>query len=425
MVVARAGQQVKAGTRVRLPDLIGVGVLTAAFPPELVDLAIDEWDAREERVRMLPARLMAYYAMALAMHFDSGYGEVWNRLLSGLSWGKRYRQRVEVEMAPSTAALTKARQRLGFEPMTAVLGTSMQRIGQGAREAPWAYFHGLRKLAIDGFTVNVVKTPDNVAEFGMPANDTGTGPFPQVRIVALAETGTRSLQGVRVGPLSEGEQTMARQLWPSCGPGDVVVGDRGFLSYEDLRAIIDAGSHTVLRVKSDVDLPVLAVLPDGSYLSRIAEPGASRRMRRKRLPVKDIPGIPVRVIEYSVAAEDEDGGAVSEVFALVTTLTDHEAYPIEDFPDLYHDRWQIETAIGDVETRLRRGPRAVLRSKSPDMVRQEIYGLLCVYQAIRALIVAGAQETGLDPDRISFTRTKQAAERHLSDDSAFSPGGLV
>ena len=422
LVVARVGQ-VRVGTRVRLPDLVGVGVLTAAFPPELVDLAIDEWDARGERARVLPARLMAYYAMAMAMHFDSGYGEVWNKLLSGLSWARRYRQRVRAGVAPSTAALTKARQRLGWEPMAAVLDTSMRRIEAGPREAPWAYFHGLRVLAIDGFTMNVAKTPDNVEEFGVPANDTGVGSFPRVRVVALAETGTRSLQGVRVGPLSEGEQTMARRLWPSCGRGDVVVGDRGFLSYEDLRAIIDSGAHAVLRAKADIDLPVLAVAPDGSYLSRIADPRASKRMRRKHLPAQDIPGIAVRVIEYSVAAEDEDGGEVSEVFALVTTLTDHEAYPIEDFPDLYHERWQLETAIGDVETRLRPGPHAVLRSKSPDMVRQEIYGLLCTYQAIRALIAAGAEETGLDPDRISFTRAKQAAERHLSDDSAFSPCG--
>jgi hypothetical protein len=423
LVVARTDQQVRVGTQVRLPDLIGVGVLTAAFPPELVDLAIDEWDAREERVRMLPARLMAYFAMAMAVHVGCGYGEVWNKLLSGLGWARRYRQRVEVGMAPSTAALTKARQRLGWEPVAAVLDTSMRRLDAGPQEAPWAYFHGLRVLAIDGFTLNVAKTPDNVAGFGIPGNDLGVGPFPQVRVVALAEVGTRSLQGVRVGPLSEGEQPMARHLWPRCGRGDVVVGDRGFLSYQDLRDIIDSGAHAVLRAKADIDLPVLAVASDGSYLSRIADPEASRRLRRKRLPAADIPGIPVRVIEYSVAAADEDGGEVSEVFALVSTLTDHDAYPIEDFPDLYHDRWRLETAIGDVETRLLPGPRAVLRSKSPDMVRQEIYGLLCTYQAIRALIVAGAQDTGLDPDRISFTRTRQAAERHLSDDSAFSPCG--
>ena len=178
LVVARTDQQVRVGMQVRLPDLIGAGVLTAAFPPELVDLAIDEWDAREERVRMLPARLMAYFAMAMAVHFGCGYGEVWNKLLSGLVWAKRYRQRVDVGMAPSTAALTKARQRLGWEPMAAVLDTSMRRIEAGPQEAPWAYFHGLRVLAIDGFTVNVAKTPDNVKGFGLPCNDTGVGSVP-------------------------------------------------------------------------------------------------------------------------------------------------------------------------------------------------------------------------------------------------------
>jgi hypothetical protein len=296
----------------------------------------------------------------------------------------------------------------------------MRPIEAGPREAPWAYFHGLRKLAIDGFTMNVPKTPTNAAEFGMGSNGTGEAAFPQVRTVALAETGTRCLQGVGVGPLGDGEQTMARRLWPLCGSGDVVVGDRGFLSYEDLSQILASGAHAVLRAKSDTDLPVLEVLGDGSYLSRIADPQASARLRRKGRTGADIPGIGVRVIEYSVSGDDHQS-ELSELFCLVTTMIDHEVHPVEDFPDLYHDRWQLETAIGEVETRLRGGPRAILRSKSPDMVRQEVYGLLCTYQAIRALIVAGAETAGIDPDRISFTRAKEAAARHISDDAAFSP----
>ena len=114
-------------------------------------------------------------------------------------------------------------------------------------------------------------------------------------------------------------------------------------------------------------------------------------------------------------------GAAGELICLVTTMLDPQAYPLAGFPDLYHDRWQLETAIGDVETRLRGGPDVVLRSKSPDMIRQEVYGLLCVYQALRALMSAGAEHAQLDPDRISFTRTMQAAARHLSEDAAFSP----
>jgi transposase IS4-like protein/DDE family transposase len=411
-------------TAVRLPDRIGIGVLTSAFPPELIDLAIEEWDVREERHRMLPARVMAYYAMACAMYFDDAYGEVWNKLLGGLEWARRYRRRRQVGMQPTTAALTKARARLGWEAMAEILEAGMTPLTAGPDEAPWAYFHRLRVLGVDGFTMNVAKTPTNVAGFGVPSNGDGSGAYPQVRVVALAETGTRSLQGAQVGPLTDGEQTMARVLWPRLGSGDVVVGDRGFLSHEDLTAIVATGAHAVLRVKADIDLPVLAVLSDGSWISRIADPKASRRLRRKGVASADIPGIEVRVIEYTLAGDPDHplgAGAESELFCLVTTLIDAERYPMEGFPDLYHDRWQIETAIGDVETRLRGGPDVVLRSKSPDMVRQEVYGLLCVYQAVRALMNAGAEHAEIDPDRVSFTRAMQAAARHLSDDAAFSP----
>ena len=409
---------------VRLPDRIGIGVLTAAFPPELVDLAIEEWDVREVRHRMLPARVMAYYAMACAMYFEDGYAEVWNKLLCGLEWARRYRQRRQVGMQPSTAALTKARARLGWQAMAAILDMAMTRLTAGPRVAPWAYFHGLRVLAVDGFTMNVVRTPATVAAFGVPGNGGGDGPYPQVRVVALAETGTGSLQGVRVGPLGDGEQTMARRLWPRLGPGDVVVADRGFLSHADLAAIVASGAHAVLRVKADTDLPVLRVLSDGSWVSRIADPGAARRLRRKGVTGADIPGIEVRVIEYTVAGDPGHPlgvGADSELFCLVTTLIDPVLYPMEGFAGLYAERWRIETAIGDVETRLRGGPDVVLRSKGPDMIYQEVYGLLCVYQAVHALMHAGAEHAQIDPDRISFTRTLQAAARHLSDDAAFSP----
>ena len=366
-----------------------------------------------------------YYAMACVLFLDSAYVEVWNRLLSGLSWARRYRARKQVGMQPSAAALVKGRVRLGWEAMAGILDTSMGALAAGADTAPWAYFHGLRKLAVDGFTMNVARTADNVEHFGTPSNAEGLAGYPQVRVLALAETGTRCLQGVAVGTLAQGEQTLARQVWARSGAGDVVVGDRNFLSHEDLAAIIAVGAHAVLRVKAGVDLPVLRVLADGSWMSRIADPAASRRMRRRKakVPAAQIPGIEVRVIEYTVESEPDEHGNVSasELFCLITTLLDEDAYPMADFPDLYHDRWRIETAIGDVETSLLGGPEVILRSQKPDLVRQEVYGLLCVYQAIRALIVAGAQQAGLDPDRISFTRAREAAARHVSDDAAFSP----
>jgi hypothetical protein len=394
-------------------------VLTAAFPADLVDAAVDEWDAREERSRILPARLMAYFAMAMVLFIDSGYGEVWNKLLSGLGWARTYRQRRQAGMQPSTAAIAKARARLGWEPLAELLRQSMVPAQSDPHTAPWAYWRGLRKLAIDGFTLNVQATKENGAEFTVPSGGSGEGAFPQARVVALAETGSRCLQGVQVGPLSVGEQTMARSLWPLLKGGDLVVADRLFLSHEDLAAVVATGADAIFRVKADVDLPVLEVLADGSFLSRIADPAVSARLRRCKTAPKDIPGITVRVIEYSVAAAGD--GEPGELFCLATTLSDPQGYPLEEFPDRYAERWQLETAIGDVETRLRGGPDVVLRSKSPAMVRQEIYALLCVYQAIRHLIATAADQHGLDPDRISFTRTLQAARRHASDEAALSP----
>ena len=407
-----------------MTDRIGIGVLTAVFTPEVVDAAVQRCGVREKRVRILPARVVVYYAMACSLFAEDGYGEVWNKLLSGLEWARRYRQRRQAKMQPSAAAIVKARGRLGWRVLAEALEAVMTPLAARAEEAPWAYFHGLRVLAIDGFCMNAAKTPANVTEFGMPSNATGAGPYPQVRVVALAESGTRSLQGVAVGGLSEGEQSLARLLWPRLDRGDVVVGDRNFLSHADLAAILATGAHAVLRVKADTDLPVLSVLPDGSWLSRVADPLASRRLRRKGLSGKDIPGIEVRVIEYSLSGDPEHplgAGTESELFCLAVTLTDPTTYPMEGFPDLYHDRWQLETAIGDVETRLRGGPDVVLRSQSPTLVRQDVYGLLCVYQAIRELITTAAEHACLDPDRISFTRAQQAAARHISEDAAFPP----
>jgi Insertion element 4 transposase N-terminal/Transposase DDE domain len=419
--VARAGQRVRAGGEAPLVDRIGIGVLTAAYPPDLVDAAVDLCDARELRKRDLPARLTVFYAMAMVLFFDCGYGEVWNKLLTGLSWARTFRLRRENRVQPSPAAISKARVRLGWEPLAELLGMSMVATQADPKDAPWAYWRGLRTLAIDGFTMNVQASKANDVEFGRPSNEKGEGAFPQVRTVALAETGSRTLQGVQVGPLSVGEQTLARRLWPLLSAGDLVVADRLFLSHEDLAAVAATGAHAIFRVKAGVDLPVLAVLPDGSFLSRIADPEQANKLRRKKTPPADIPGIAVRVIEYSVRADDDPDTTPGELFCLATTLLDHQAYPLREFPDRYAERWQIETAISEVETRLRGGPEIVLRSKSPDMVRQEVYALLCVYQAIRHLIATAAETAGIDPDRISFTRAVQAVRRHVSDEAALSP----
>jgi hypothetical protein len=291
---------------------------------------------------------------------------------------------------------------------------------QAGVEHEWAYVAGLHLVAIDGVVLDVPATEENGQEFGYPGNDAGDGPFPQVRVVAVAECGSRAVMGAAMGGLDVGEQGLTRELLGILGPGMLSVADRNFLSHGLLVTILATGAHVLWRAKADTDLPGrVKVLPDGTYLSRIADPKASARLRRQGTSGAEIPGITVRVIEYSVTTDD--GSGVSELVCLVTDLLDPQELTPTQAAEAYHQRWQLETALDELETGIRSGPDIVLRSKNPDMIRQEIYALLCTYQAIRTLICHAASVTGLDPDRISFTRAKEAISRRVSNDAAFSP----
>jgi hypothetical protein len=401
----------------RLPDRIGIGVLARVFPPELVDRVVDEAGVREQRKRTLPARVVVYYLLAMVLFFQSGYGEVWNKLVAGLDWARRFRERAELGMQPSPAAITNARPRLGWQVMAALLEETAGPLAGQEQQA--AFVSGMRLVAIDGMCLDLPDTGENGAEFGYPGNDGGRGPFPQIRVVAAGECGSRSVLGAKTSPLATGEQPLARQLLAKLSPGDLLLADRNFLSHGLLGDVLTAGLHALWRVKSDVDLPLLEVLPDGTWLSRIADPAASGRMRRKGADPKDIPGTAVRVIEYSVTSAD--GSETSETFTLVTDLLDPGLLTCGQAAAAYASRWQLETCFDELETSLRGGATVVLRSKSPPMIRQEIYAMLCCYQAIRTLISHAAGDAGIDPARISFTRARDAIRSRISDSGSLSP----
>ena len=401
----------------RLADRIGIGVLARVFPPELVNRVVDEAGARERRTRMLPSRVVVYYLLAMVLFFQSGYGEVWNKLVAGLDWARRFRERLEAGMQPGPAAITYARQRLGWPVMAALMEAVAGPLAGEEQER--AFVAGMRLVAVDGMCLDLPDTPENGAEFGYPGNDAGPGPFPQVRVVGLGECGTRAVLGAALSPLATGEQPLARQLLGKLAPGDLLLADRNFLSHGLLKDVLATGVHVLWRAKSDVDLPVLQVLADGTWLSRIADPAVSRRMRRNGADPKDIPGITVRVIEYTVTSED--GSETSETFTLVTDLPDPALLTPEQAAGAYASRWQLETCFDELETSIRGGAAVVLRSKSPPMIRQEIYAMLCCYQAIRTLISHAADDAGIDPARISFTRARDAIRSRISDSGCFSP----
>jgi hypothetical protein len=387
-----------------LPDRISIGVLARSFPAQVLDEVVEAAGVRQVRYRRLPARLMMVFTLACWLFMRSGYGLVLSKLadahaLEGEGWGDW--------QAPSTGSITKAKAKLGAAPFKLLFARAAGPVG--VPETPGAFFAGLRVATVDGFTLDVPDTAENAAFFGRGSNGGDSkNPYPQLRALALAEAGTRVLLGAAYGPSGTGEQTLAEDLLPAMGAGMLVLADRNFASWKLWRAATATGADLCWRMSASFTLPVLEVLPDGTYLSELRPP-------RK----KDGPPIRVRVIEYGVLTTDEDGHETSELFALATTLLDAPAHPAIELAQLYHDRWQAETGIADLKTTIRGGPEVVLRSKTPAMVAQEFWAMLCVYQAIRNLI-SYAAPAGLDPGRVSFKRAFEAA-RDSATRAALSP----
>jgi hypothetical protein len=406
--VAGVTRIVKAA-RDRLPDRVAIGVLTRTFPPELVDAVIDEAKAREQRKRSLPARLTAYFVLAMWLWREHGYEEVLRQLIDGLAWSGAEDDGPDEADVAWSGSITKARARLGPDVLRLMFARAAGPTG--SPQMPGCFWRGRRLTVIDGSTMDVPDSDANRAAFDGPSNDGGPGAFPQVRLLVHAECGSKALLGAAFDGYRTAETVLAGRVLGSFGPGMLVMADRQFLSWRLWREAATTGADLLWRVSDSFRLPVLTRLPDGSYLSRLNPP-------RK----KDGDPITVRVIEYTVTTRDTHGEQHSELFCLATTLTDPEAWPIEEIPALYHDRWRGETLLDVVKTDVRGGADVLLRSHSPAGVRQEMWALFCLYQALAHLVGDAARHYRIDPDRISFLRARNAARRSVSRIQAgFSP----
>ncbi|MCX4854129.1 IS4 family transposase [Streptomyces canus] len=305
---------------------------------------------------------------------------------------------------PTTAAIGRARRRLGSEPLRMLFARVCRPVA--VPDTAGAWYRRWRLVAVDGTTLDLADTAENDSFFGRPGSGRGTGAFPQARLVALAECGTHGVFGAAVGPLSVSEPVLSRQLLPRLRAGMLLLADRGFYGFELWQAARATGADLLWRMRKSAALPAVQVLADGSYLSTVhAEP--DRRSRRN--PVV------VRVIEYTLAGTGE-----ATVYRLLTTLLDPEQAPAMELAALYAQRWEIETTLDEIKTH-QRGPKLVPRSRYPWGVEQEIYGFLLVHHAVRQLMHQAATGQGLDPDRLSFTRSLRIVRRQVPAQAAFSP----
>jgi len=390
-----------------------VGVLTRVFPPGLVDRVLLETGRVELRRRALPSRLVVYFVVGMALFSEASYEEVLRQLTEGLSWsgvggGAGW-------VVPTKAAIFRARSRLGVEPFRALFeGACVPLAG---RSTQGAFYRGLRLVSIDGTCLDVADTPANAAAFGRPGSHrrVGGGAFPQVRLVGVCELGTHAIVDAALGSYGTSERVLAERLLPRLPAGSLCLADRGFYGFERFRMASSSGAQLLWRVSTRVRLPSEGVLGDGSFLATLRQPGA-----------RGSEGLRVRVIEYLLEPREAEEDAIVEgdsdatVYRLVTTLLDPDAAPAHELASLYRERWEIETALDELKTH-QRGPGVVLRSKTPEGVMQEAYGLLLTHYAIRRLMHDAALAADLDPDRISFLRSLRAARRSARASTGFSP----
>lgn len=389
----------------RITDYISLGVVTKTFPAATVKSVLEATGRSSRRQRELPAHVVVYYVIALALYMQSSYREVLRCLLEGIQWLLDPTARIKVT---GKSGISQARTRLGVEPLQQLHAQTVHPIA--VEDTKGAWYLDWRVVSLDGSTMDVADEDANDEAFGRPVAQRGKSAYPQMRFVSLVENGTHVLFGTQMGGYATSELVLAKDVLPWLGPGMLCLADRYFFGFEFWRQAQDTGADLLWRARKNLRLVCERRLADGSYLSRIY-PSEGDRYRNTN-------GAVVRVIEYRL----EGVAGAEPIYRLVTTILDAEKAPAPELAALYHERWEIETALDELKTHLR-GARIVLRSKTPDLVRQEFYGLLLAHFAIRGLMHEAALKVDEDPDRLSFVHAVRVIRRKLPSFHAIPPRG--
>jgi hypothetical protein len=399
--MARTIAALPAGSRIT--DYISLGVIAKFFPLEKVRGVLEKTGRASMRERDLPAHVVVYYVIALALYMRSSYREVLRCLLEGVQW----------LLDPSTAVrvvgksgISQARSRLGPEPLKKLYEAMVAPIAESGTKGAW--YRQWRLVSLDGSTLDVADTAENEEAFGRPGASRGASAYPKIRLVGLLENGTHVLWAARMDQYATDEITLAKAVVPALKKGMLCLADRFFPGHQLWRQAAQTGAELLWRVRQNARLDVDKRLQDGSYLSRMYVCISDRRNLRN--------AIVVRVIQYRL----QDVPGAEPIYSLITTILDPKRAPAKELAALYHERWEIETALDELKTHLR-GAQIVLRSKTPELVEQEFYGLLMAHFAIRGLMHEAALQADEDPDRLSFLHSVRVVQRRMPRFAAIPP----
>jgi hypothetical protein len=387
----------------RITDYVSLGVISKTFPLEKLNEILERTGKLSQRQRDLPAHVVIYYVIALGLFMQVSYREVLRCLLEGLEWLKIPGSKLKVT---GKSGISQARTRMGSIPVKALHDMIVQPIA--GEDTKGAWYRQWHLVTMDGSTMETADNQENEAAFGRQETGRGKSGYPQIRFVSLVENGTHVLFGTQLADYHTGEITLAKEVIPHLKAGMLCLADRNFFGYNLWRQSQSTGADLLWRARKNSVLPCLKRLSDGSYLSRIYPSPDDRSA--------DTNEIEVRVIEYRLEGVEDS----PEKYRLITTILKHTQAPAEELAALYHERWEIETALDELKTHLR-GARIQLRSKTPDLVRQEFYGLMMTHYAIRGLMHEAASKGKIDPDKLSFIHAVRVIRRKLPQFGAIPP----
>jgi hypothetical protein len=391
--MARSADGLANGSRIT--DYVSLGVVAKAFPAEKVREVLRETGKESVRERALPAHVVVYYVIALALYMQVSCREVLRCLLEGLEWLSKANLKAQVA---GKSGISQARSRIGSEPIRELHDRTVFAIATPDTKGAW--YRIWRLVSLDGSTLDVADTRANEQAFGRPGASRGSSAYPQTRFVSLVENGTHVLFGSRMEGCQTGEITLAKQVIGSLTKGMLCLADRNFFGFELWQQAHSTGADLLWRVKKNVRLTPFERFADGSYLAKIYPSAKDRRNSTN--------AVTVRVIEYRLVGVPD----AEPIYRLVTTIMDPEQAPASELAALYHERWEVETALDELKTHLR-GSKIVLRSKTPELVRQEFYGLMMAHFAVRGLMHEAAIAADVDPDQLSFVHAVRVIRRKL------------
>lgn len=386
---------------VRTTDLLTATQFASVFTLEIVDAVLKRFDKESQRERMLTNDLVVYFVMMLALFRNCNQREVFRIVAMAFAQFKKKKKKIEI---PSAPALVKARARVGYEVMKEVFHSGVKITG--SPEIPGCYFKDWLIMAVDGCTMEVSGTEDNVGEFGQPKNQHRTAsPLPMLRFVGLMEVGAHLFQRIELGNYSDGEITLAKKLVESIKPDMLILADRNFFSFDLFNAIDAQGAAFVCRIQRGMKFGPERSLSDHSALVTIYSSDDRNKLNGKQ----------ARLIQYRPAGSDKN-----QVIFLLTNILDPGKASAEELAHLYHERWEYENALDELKTHLC-DASLTMRSKTPDLVKQEFWGTQMTYYVIRHTMFLAAANRHLDPDRLSFTHTVKVISRTLVRASDFPP----